>query len=318
MAPPFSEKIALSVLDDLPLGLWVGQVPSGKQVYVNRAFRSILGLDTTSGHGVTGMAEAHGVFDRQGRPYPADRLPYSQALATGRPVMVDDMVVHRPDGQRVYLRAFATPTSDVVDGHGHIVVAFSDITVEVQAQQARESVEKQLTFAVNYAPIVLWMHDCQGRISLSEGAALAGLGVAPGQLVGQSVFDLYKDDAEVLANIRRALSGEALQELYTKDDKVSFQSHLAPTFGPDGEVTGVIGVATDVTETRRLEERLFHAAEDGGGGPAGGRHRPRLQQPAGGHPGLRLAVPRSWQPEGDRPATTLEQILRAVRARRRC
>jgi two-component system cell cycle sensor histidine kinase/response regulator CckA len=105
---------------------------------------------------------------------------------------------------------------------------------------------------------VLWMHDRHGMITLSEGAALSGLGFGPGQLVGQSAFDLYRDQPQILANIRRVLAGESLTEM-TVLGSVSLQSHLAPIRGPDGEIEGLIGVATDVSESRRLEEHLYQS-----------------------------------------------------------
>ena len=253
---PLSNELLSSVIDDLPLGLCVAR-PSGEPVYANRAFLRILGLDRVPDGDLKTAQAVYGIFDRQGRPYPVEKLPIPLVLAQRRPVVVDDIVVHRSDGQKVYLRAFGAPLGQD-DPPQHLIVVFTDISEEVRAGEARKQAEAQLAFAVDHAPIVLWMHDRHGMITLSEGAALSALGFGPGQLVGHSAFELYKDQPLILQNIRRVLAGESLTEM-TQLGPVSLQSHLAPMRGTDGEVEGLIGVATDVSESRRLEEHLFQS-----------------------------------------------------------
>ena len=253
---PLSNELLSSVIDDLPLGLCVAR-PSGEPVYANRAFLRILGLDRVPESHLETAQAVYGLFDRQGQPYPVEKLPIPLVLAQRRPVVVDDIVVHRSDGQKVHLRAFGASLGQD-DPPRHLIVVFTDISEEVRAGEARKQVEAQLAFAVDHAPIVLWMHDRHGMITLSEGAALSALGFGPGQLVGHSAFDLYKDQPLILHNIRRVLAGESLTEL-TQLGSVSLQSHLAPIRDPDGEIQGLIGVATDVSESRRLEEHLFQS-----------------------------------------------------------
>ena len=182
----------------------------------------------------------------------------SRSLGRWPPVArstVDDLVVHRSDGQRTHMRAQATPLRDAAGQIAHVVVAFTDISEEVRANEARRSVEHRLAFAVANAPVALWMIDRDGRITLSEGAALQAMGFVPGELVGQLVFELYRDYPAVLANTRRALSGEVVVD-YTDLPGLRLMSTLKPLRDRSGEVVGAIGVATDVTESRRLEERL--------------------------------------------------------------
>ena len=54
----------------------------------------------------------------------------------------------------------------------------------------------------------------------------------------------------------------------------------SPMHDDRGEPAGSVQLLADVTPRRALEEQLRAVAEDGGGGPAGRRRRPRLQQPA--------------------------------------
>lgn len=255
--PPLSTELLSSVIDDLPLGLCVTR-PSGEVIYTNRAYMSILGLEKVPDTTIRTAQEVYGIFDRQGRPYPIEKLPLSRVLAERRAVVVDDLVVHRPDGRKVHLRAFGTMLGQPSQPPEHLVFAFMDVSDEVRAEAARQQAEARLAFAVDHAPIVLWMIDRLGIISLSEGAALRALGFGPGQLVGHSAYDLYKDQPQILNNIRRVMEGESLSEM-TVLGSVSLQSHLAPIRDANGEVEGLIGVATDISESRRLEEHLFQS-----------------------------------------------------------
>ncbi|UPT72584.1 MAG: PAS domain-containing protein [Elusimicrobiota bacterium] len=64
-----------------------------------------------------------------------------------------------------------------------------------------------LAAVVSGAPIVLFAFDADGIFTLSEGRGLEVLGRKPGEAVGKSVFDLYKDHPKVVECCRRALKG---------------------------------------------------------------------------------------------------------------
>jgi PAS domain S-box-containing protein len=247
------------MLDDLPIGVWVARAPEGSVVYANRAFHEILGMGAVVGSIIADVPVTYGVHDASGNRYPVERLPFSQALATGTGLTVDDMVVHRPDGTRVPVRAFAHP----VKRNGtitHVIVAFTDMTNEAKARADHAVFETRLKAVVDHAPVVCWSADREGIITLSEGAGLSSLGVRSGQLVGQSVFELYRDHPTVSDNIRRALEGESFW--YTTQvaavDAV-YETWIMPVREADGEVGGILAVSNDVSEIRRLQERTIQA-----------------------------------------------------------
>src|SRR4051812_13070731 len=106
MMPPPMMDVA-SILDDLPVAVWVGKVPEGAAVYTNRAFERILGPPVASSR-IDDVPQTYGVFGRDGQPYPVERLPFPRVLATGQPVMIDDIVARRPEGD-INIRSFGSP-----------------------------------------------------------------------------------------------------------------------------------------------------------------------------------------------------------------
>jgi PAS domain S-box-containing protein len=168
------------ILEALPVGVWVGTVPDGRVAYANPEFRRISGMDVIAESIIGDAPTTYGVFDRQGRPYPAERLPFSRVVATGEATMVEDMVMSRRDGRKVNLRAFGHPVFDAGSSLTHVVIAFVDITKEVKAEVEREVTE---------APVLQRQPrpDCdlvcgsRRRYQGVEGAGLAALGVKSGR-----------------------------------------------------------------------------------------------------------------------------------------
>jgi two-component system, cell cycle sensor histidine kinase and response regulator CckA len=242
----------LWILDDLPVGVWVGQAPDGNGIYSNRAFEQIHGKRVVTDVGFRDIPTTYGVHDAIGNAYPVERLPFVRALATGMRTAADDLVVHRADGVKVPIRVVAQPVKDAVGTVTHVIVAFNDITSEARARKDQAEFEKRLKIVVDHAPVVCWSTDRNGIITLSEGAGLGALGVKPGQLVGQSVFDIYRDYPNILEQMRRGLAGEQFWYTVSVGSAV-YETWMTPVRDADGELAGILAVSNDVSEIRKLQ-----------------------------------------------------------------
>src|SRR5688500_9608126 len=96
---------------------------------------------------VGAYSEPYGICTRDGKPYPEDRLPFVRALNERRIVVVDDLSIHRHDGTRVDVRAFARPVLGAGGDISHVVIAFFDISREVEAERAQAESEQRLVQA---------------------------------------------------------------------------------------------------------------------------------------------------------------------------
>jgi PAS domain S-box-containing protein len=138
-----SEKVIRALCDQLPVGVWVARAPGGEFIYANEEFAKIMGTGGLADPVVGGYSEPYGIFGSDGRPYPEERMPFVRALKERRVVMVDDLVIHRPDGRRVPVRAFARPMF-AGDEITHVVIAFFDVTMEMEAKRQRAESEARL------------------------------------------------------------------------------------------------------------------------------------------------------------------------------
>ncbi|MBI2767811.1 MAG: PAS domain S-box protein [Chloroflexi bacterium] len=177
----------------------------------------------------------------------ADRIVerFERAVASGAPFHWESV---SDDG--VIINGQVTP---LFDEHGRcyqIVGSLRDITGVRAAEAARRIAERQVESVVKNAPLILFAVDCDGVFEVFEGnpAGASALGV-----VGRPVWDAFRDWPPVLQAFRRALAGEEFSEL-THIREFVFDVNYSPVFDGHGRVTGVTGVALDITDRHRAEQ----------------------------------------------------------------
>ena len=131
----------------------------------------------------------------------------------------------------------------------------SEISERGLAEDQLRRTERRLRDLIANAPVVLFTLDGSGMVTLSEGKGLETFGVKSGELVGQSIFDLYHDSPGLHSNARRALDGEAVTFITEANDEF-FEIHLIPLLDKSGKVAGVNGVTYNITDRRRTEREL--------------------------------------------------------------
>lgn len=177
-----------------------------------------------------------------------------QILACGRAVTGEEIPL--ADG-RVYERDYV-PVFVEGEYRGHMW-HYRDLTERRRAEQRSRDSERRLRAVMSGAPVILFSLDTEGVFTIAEGRSMESLKLVPADLVGRSVFEVYADSPEVLGYVRRALDGEDLAAT-VEVEGLYFDARYSPLRDGGGEVSGVIGVATEVTERRELERALEHRA----------------------------------------------------------
>jgi two-component system, cell cycle sensor histidine kinase and response regulator CckA len=187
------------------------------------------------------------------------RLIAGETLVSEREIRL----VHR-SGARVWVHERVTLSRDNAGRPLHFLWQGRDVTEHLRARHSRNQAKELLRVVVEHAPIVLWATDRHGVFTLCEGSDLSAMGTER-MTVGSSAFEVY-DGVRVTdgeqhtttgdALLRRALSGTAATGL-VEIGEARYDTKMSPLFGPEGEVVGVIGVATDVTERVRAEAHLL-------------------------------------------------------------
>ncbi len=156
----------------------------------------------------------------------------------------------RKDGTTVPVEISATTLS--AGDNDLFCVVVRDMTARREGERALRASEAQLQAVVQNAPVLLFTLDGAGVTTFAAGRGLAALGHTPEGVVGWSPFADAPHDPAVPGYVRRALAGEPVEARVAAGDRV-FATHYAPLRDEAGAVTGVIGVATDITAQRRAE-----------------------------------------------------------------
>ncbi|HTY38087.1 MAG TPA: PAS domain S-box protein, partial [Bacteroidota bacterium] len=221
----------------------------GRYLYVSPACRTLLGYSPEEMLG----RSAYELVHEEDQPSVSAHHKHQLSTYATDPVVFRCL---RRDGAVIWLEATSRLLLDAETGQPtEIHVSSRDITRRRVAELALRESEVRLRTVVSNVPVVLFAINKEGIFTLSEGLGLRKLGLKPGQIVGASVYDVYKDHPDVIDQVRRALEGETVVST-TLVGAVAFETYYTQTFDDAGGVSGLIGVGTDVTERLQAEEAL--------------------------------------------------------------
>jgi PAS domain S-box-containing protein len=141
-----------------------------------------------------------------------------------------------------------------IGSHSVVLATIRDTTERKKAGEAIREREKMLTTAALSAPVVFFKMDREGVIQYSLGRSLIRRlkNIEP---VGRSIYTLYAEMPQVIESFERARNGETLTTIVETRDLV-YEATYAPLYDEHGSITGVVGVASDVTRHRQVENAL--------------------------------------------------------------
>lgn len=104
-------------------------------------------------------------------------------------------------------------------------------------------------------PMVFYVLDNDWTFLLSDGQGLEKLGLKPGQVVGVSAKEMYRDHPDIIEAIERAFQGNKVKYTHKLGDTY-LENYVAPYYNKKGEIDGIVGGTIDITERRDSELAL--------------------------------------------------------------
>ena len=242
-----SEKRLSSLFHSSPIHQMITGFSSGRILDINDRFLQDLKLSRSEVIGRT--LDEIGLF--------IDKVQYSamiQQLEREGMVRNAELLIRARSG-----RTYTTLTSLTrvqVHNQDLIYTQSMDITAQKKAHQT-------INALLNAPPDVSLMLDTKGIILAANHAATVRYGLPVQDLIGREAYPLISPD---LADLRRMKVKEAIitrEPLVFLDDRTgrSYENHLYPVTGPDGDVTAVAIHSHDVTDERQAKESLKESEE---------------------------------------------------------
>ena len=147
------------------------------------------------------------------------------------------------------------------DGGKRILGVHTDIHERKLVEEALAASRQELESVLLHTPIVVWRVDQEGVFTLAEGFGLQAFNLSSEWLIGRHISELEEISQTWVDTIAGSLSGHE-NERVIEIGSASFNARSAPIFDVGGKLIGAIGVAADISEQIKIENKLHEANRD--------------------------------------------------------
>jgi PAS domain S-box-containing protein len=227
--------------------IMVSSIEEGKIIDVNYGFENHSGFKREEIIGKT-IAEFNFFVN------PNERKKLKKLLMSNKKINNYEAVVKKKSGEEIILLISGEIVK--INDEKCLISISRDITKQRNADAQIRQTTERLKAVLDNIPIALWTVDKNGIITLSEGKALALMGLKGGQHVGESVYEAYKGKPEHTDYIKLVLEQGIT---YRKNEVIGnrfYEEIISPIKDENNEITGLIGISFDITERKLSEERI--------------------------------------------------------------
>jgi PAS domain S-box-containing protein len=262
--------LAHAVQQQMPVGVAVAEVPTGRLVSVNAQMTEIFRTAFSPAADLNSYTEWVGFYPN-GTRYPSREWPLARTILTGEPIRGEEIRITRGDGTDGYVRVSSSP---VKDGEGKIVAAVAivlDITEQRKAERAVRVTDERYKFVAKATNDVIWDWDIKTNSLTWNDSVETVFGHKQTRIFPEIQWwydHIHPDDRDrVVKGIRATLesSDSSWSDHYRylradgKYANVVDRGYVARD--PSGAALRMIGAMTDVTERSRSEAAIRFQAQ---------------------------------------------------------
>ncbi|MEM1042918.1 MAG: PAS domain S-box protein [Bacteroidota bacterium] len=259
-----------SVVETVEEGLMMVDA-EGRVLMSNPAAQEMLGLDERMVFERVAGLPRWRLLREDGSRFPDDDLPEREVLRTGRPVSGVVQGVVKPSGETCWYSVNARAADRAADGAVvSVVLSFSDVTEQRQAEADLRESEAQLQKAQEIAHIGSWHWDIESNDLTWSDEMFRIFGLEPDAIkpkLDSAIERLHPDDREPIRvllarTLEHKSSYEINQRVVHPDGRLRHIHALGATvLDAGGEAVGIQGTAQDVTEQVEAEAALQRYAD---------------------------------------------------------
>jgi len=262
--------MAHAVQQQMPVGVVVAEVPSGRLVSVNVQMTEIFRTSFKPAPDLNSYGDWVG-FRENGDRYTALDWPLARTVITSEPVRGEEIRIRRGDGTDGFVRMSSAPVRDI---KGNVVAAVAivvDVTDQRKAERAVRATDERFKFVAKATNDVIWDWDLRTNSLTWNDAVETVFGHKQTKIYPEIQWwrdHLHPDDRDrVVAGVQAVLDAGGTswtdQYRYQRADgtyaNVMDRGYIARDNA--GVPQRMIGAMTDITEKSRSEAAIRFQAQ---------------------------------------------------------
>jgi two-component system cell cycle sensor histidine kinase/response regulator CckA len=262
--------LAHAVQQQMPVGVIVAEVPSGRLVSVNAQMTTIFRTSFKPAPDLKSYHELVG-FHSDGTPYTALEWPLARTIITRERVGCEEIRILRGDGTDGFIRMSSAPVSDDA---GEIVAAVAivvDVTDQRKAETAVRITDERFKFVARATTDVIWDWDIMTNALVWNDSVETVFGHKQNEIYPEIEWwydHIHPDDRErVISGVRGVLDhgGISWSDQYryrrADDSYVNVMDRGYVARDTAGVAVRMFGAMTDISERSRSEAAIRFQAQ---------------------------------------------------------
>ena len=185
-----------------------------------------------------------------------------KAIETGKRQPPYELELVKKNGEKIWVEVREFP--EIKDGQTIAIIgSLTDITERKRAEESVKKAKDELQMILDSVPAIIFYKDAEGRVIRANKTFADSLEIPVKDMIGKTTEELFpkeqaegmrKDDQEVIVSGKPKRN---IIESYSTPDGIRWAIiDKIPYRDKTGKVTGVIGLAKDITVQRKSEEKL--------------------------------------------------------------
>ncbi|MHC1785047.1 MAG: PAS domain S-box protein [Anaerolineaceae bacterium] len=256
------------IMETSPVGITM--VNREEQItFANSRAEQVLGLTREKITRLTYNSPEWHITDDEGNPFPDENLPFRQVMCTGQLVFNVRHAINWPNGQQVFVSINGAPLFDESHQIESVVLSIEDITERILVEKDLRISDERFRMAQAIGHIGNWEYNLQTTEFWGSDEAKRLYGFDP----NQENFSTEEVEKCILDRERVHQALVDLIELgkpYNLEFKIiprdSSKSKVITSIAElqkdeNGNPVKVLGVVQDITDRKRVEEKLLQSEE---------------------------------------------------------
>ncbi len=243
-------------LDALPIAAYFCEASSGDILFYNRRAVELWGREPAPEDRFSG---AYRLLGPDGSFLPSDEMPVARALANGKAVQREDIIIERRDGSTVTTMVDVALLRNNAGRIAGAIVTLQDITEQRRSEEA----QALLAAIVRSSDDAIVTKTLDGIITSWNGSAETLFGYSAEEAIGKPItiiipVERHDEENMILSRLRRGERIEHFETVrMTKEGRLlDISLTVSPVRDSKGKIIGASKIARDITGKKRAQEQL--------------------------------------------------------------